>query len=319
MRKINLLDGDVAYLRHAFPVRDLVYWELGNFCTYKCSYCSPGFNSGSNPYQSTQIIQDTLKKLPPVLVIFSGGEPTFHPDFEKIVLEKPDHVVAGVVTNASRPYAFWERIISNLDLVILSYHNEFAQFDRFFKVAELVFKTHKRGGRVNVIMLPWKWDECVSVYNMVVEAGIPVTAKQLLKSFGNGCEGSVIQYTPEQINWLADASYPPHSGSTLIKIYNRNNEVIYNTSATELFVQGQTNFTGWKCHIPEQYLVIGSDGKAYNTSCDQKQIVGDIYNGFTFPNPPVICRTPICWCFSDIAGRKSSPNYNGPIPNEKLS
>ena len=315
MREINLSDADVAYIKYATPVRNLVYWEMGNTCTYKCSYCTPPFNAGNLPYHDTQAVQDTLKKLPTSLIIFSGGEPTFHPDFEKIVLEKPDHISIGVVTNASRPLAFWERIASKLSFVILSYHSEFAQLDRFMKVAQLILKERKINGRINVVMIPWMWDECVATYNEFVSAGLNVVAKQLLKSFGNGCKGSVIEYTPEQIEWLSNASHLHNDGGVLVNVYNKDHQVIHFTNATELFVLNQTNFNRWNCHVPEQYLVISSSGNAFNTSCDQKTAVGDIYNGFTFPNEAMVCKQQLCWCYGDIAGTKSAPGYTGDIPN----
>lgn len=314
MREINLKDPDVAYLKYANPMPSLVYWELGNFCSYRCSYCSPQFHIGDNPYQPFDTVMQVMNRLPPSLIIFSGGEPTFHPDIERIATERPTHISMSVVSNASRPFAFWERFAPTLDAAILSYHPEFVQFDRFFKVAELVHLDLKKNGRVNVLMLHSKWDECVAAYEKFAAAGIPVTAKEVLTSFGVGCVGSSSGYSEEQVAWLANASYPPASGSAKIKVYNREHQVINLTSASELFVKRQTNFKGWKCHVPEQYLVIKSTGEAFDTSCDQKRKVGDIYNGFTYPNEPITCKQNLCWCFSDIAGTKSPPTYDGPIP-----
>jgi organic radical activating enzyme len=314
MRNLNLSDSDVAYLRYASNVDSIVYWELGNFCTYKCSYCSSGFNDGTAPYHKTETVQATLNRLPNTLVLFSGGEPTFHPDFEKIVNESPSHTKIGMVSNASRPFAFWERIIDKMHFAILTYHPEYANIDRFFKVAEFVFKTHIKSGRVNVIMLPVQWDECVSVYNRLVEAGIPVIAKQVLSSFGPGCEGSIPTYTQEQLDWLSSAAFPATISNVRVNVYDKNHKVIYLTTANELLSNGQTNFNGWKCHVPERYLLITNRGSVFNTTCDQKKLVGNIYDGFTFPNEPMICEQNICWCFSDIAGRKSAPGFDGEIP-----
>ena len=69
------------------------YWSLGNTCTYSCSYCPEEFHSGSQPYQFTNAIQNTLKRMPPTFVMFTGGEPTYHPDFEKIETECRDQAI----------------------------------------------------------------------------------------------------------------------------------------------------------------------------------------------------------------------------------
>lgn len=318
MREINLTNSDIAYLSNARPVRPLIYWELGNFCSYKCSYCSPMFSSGSVPYQDTQVVQNTLKRFGGTFVIFSGGEPTLHPDFEKIIKEKPQGILIGVVSNASRPIAFWERAAPYLYFTILTYHPENAKLDKFLEIANLVYKVKKVIGRVNVVMLPERWDECVNVYNTFVNAGINVVAKQLLIGFGEGCKGSGLDYTPEQIDWIANSAFPTGVGSPSINVYNDKHEVIHFTSATELFAMKQTNFMGWKCYVPGQYLVISSVGNTFTTSCDQKEKVGNIFGEFTFPNEPIICQQKLCWAYSDVAGLKSSPNYNGPVPKSTV-
>ena len=94
---INLNDTSVGYI-DGIPRRDWwVYWVLGNYCNYKCSYCVPSLNSGSNKYHDVNVVLDTLKKLPPCMVRFSGGEPTLHPDFERIILEKPEHIRISIL------------------------------------------------------------------------------------------------------------------------------------------------------------------------------------------------------------------------------
>lgn len=314
MDEVDLKNEDVAYLRYTNNVDDIAYWELGNVCTYKCSYCSPVFHAGDVPYQDTQLIQNTLNRLPPMQILFSGGEPTFHPDFEKIVNERPAHIKIGMVSNASRPYAFWERIIDNMNFAILTYHPEYANFDRFFKVAELVYLKNKKSGRVNLIMLPAQWDECVDVYNKLSAAGVPVIAKQVLASFGKGCSGSIPDYTQEQIDWLSSAAFPPSTGNVRISVFDKDHQVIYLTSANELLAKNQTNFKGWTCHVPSQYLLITQGGFVFNTTCEQKKMVGTLKEGFTYPNPPMICKQNLCWCFTDIAGKKTAPGFTGEIP-----
>ena len=181
---MNIYDEEVREIKEAWDPEFFVLWNLGNQCTYKCSYCPEIFHSGSIPFQSTNDIQNFLKKLPKGHVMFTGGEATFHTDFEKIVLEKPDHLQISVISNASRPIAFWERISPSLKSVILTYHTEFAQFERFLATAELIYNTYKKTGRINLTMIPEKWEQCKEVYEKLLAANLRVIPKPLLEDFG---------------------------------------------------------------------------------------------------------------------------------------
>lgn len=193
---------DVAYMREFKEEELFVYWSVGTQCTYTCSYCPPMYHDGKFKYQLTDVIQKTLKKLPPAHVMLTGGEPTFHPDFERIVLEKPDHIKLSVISNASRPIPFWERISDHLHVVILTFHSEFADMDRFFRTAEHVFLKSRRKGLVNITMLPKNWDKCVLACQTLREAGITVVVKPILKNFGSNANTLIDEYTEEQIKWM---------------------------------------------------------------------------------------------------------------------
>lgn len=301
MNQINLNDPNVASIREKYKAEFYVIWLLGNQCTYKCSYCPSIFHDGSAKYQPTDVIQNVMKNLPKCNITFTGGEPTFHPDFEKIVLEKPDIVDISVISNASRPLAFWERIASKLRLVTLTYHMEYAIHDRFVSIAELVYKTHKKMGSINLIMLPNRWEECVQVYERLIEKGFRVVLKPLVENFGVGATQTVKEYTQDQLNWI---SLKNKSSYKLISVIGQNNEVIYETTPAELISLNQVNFEGWTCYTNTQCLCIDMIGDVYDTSCTQRTKVGNIYDGFTISTEPLICNQKFCWCYSDIIPKK---------------
>jgi MoaA/NifB/PqqE/SkfB family radical SAM enzyme len=247
------------------------------------------------------------------LIVFSGGEPTFHPEFERIVTEKPADLLMGVVTNAARPLAFWERVTPKMRYVILTYHTEYARFDRFRKVAECVYKTNKKFGRINVTMLPNRWNECVDVFEKFKAEGFPVIAKPILVDFGLQVDTTLPGYTAEQLEWISTAAYPTEDNSSPIDVYNHSGEVMYTTGPPELLAQGQTNFEGWECHTPMDYLMIVPNGNVFDTSCSQKRKVGTLKDGFTIATEPTTCRTTFCWCFSDLASKKVPPKRVIPI------
>jgi hypothetical protein len=252
---------------------------------------------------------NTLDKFPTCTVIFSGGEPTYHPDFEKILQRKPAHIRAGVISNAARPLAFWERIVSGLSFVILTYHADYANLERFLGVALLLYKQHSRPGCVNLIMVPDKWDYCINVYNTLRENGIHVRAKPLVEDFGLASSTLISAYTPDQLAWISNVSEETLPGSLHTVVYNRADQQMFVTNPAELLSQHQTNFKGWSCELPAEFMAVDFSGDIYNTSCPQRVHIGHINTGFTPNLSPILCEQDFCWNANGICGNKKSPNY----------
>jgi len=300
---MNIYDDEVREIKEAWDPEFFVLWNLGNQCTYKCSYCPDRFHSGSIPFQSTENIQNFLKKLPKSHVMFTGGEATFHYDFEKIVLEKPNHLQISVISNASRPIEFWKRISPNLKSVILTYHTEFAQFNRFLATADLIFNTCKKSGTINLTMIPEKWEQCIKVYENLLKANLRVTPKPLLEDFGIKANKVLTAYTPKQLEWISLKNQV--DGFKSMKVLDKNGNLLYNTNQSELLSSHQTNFNDWLCYTNTQRMYIEMDGSIHMATCGQRIKIGTIYDDIhNIPTDPFICKQNFCWCHSDILPRK---------------
>jgi len=300
---MNIYADEVSEIKELWGPEFFVLWNLGNQCTYKCSYCPEIFHSGSIPFQSTESIQTFLKRLPTAHVMFTGGEATFHTDFEKIVLEKPEHLQISVISNASRPIAFWERIGQKLKSVTLTYHTEFAQFDRFLSTAELIYNTYKLNGRINLTMIPEKWDQCTEVYEKLLAANLRVIPKPLLEDFGLKATKLSLAYTPEQLGWISSKNKSDSVKN--IQVLDKQGNIMYKTSPSELLSSKQTDFSGWTCYSNTQAMYIGMHGDIYMATCGQRIKIGTIYNeSYTIPTDPFLCEQKFCWCHSDILPRK---------------
>lgn len=308
MNELNLQDELVTQIRELHTNEYFVLWLLGNQCTYSCSYCPEHFHSGTIKYQPTELVQRILSELPKAHVMFTGGEATFHPDFEKIVLEKPEHIDISVISNASRPIGFWERITPHLKLVILTFHAEFAKIDRFLETCELIYNHHKKPGRVNLTMIPEKWDECIAAFNILTTAGIRVTAKPLVENFGFQADKVFSTYTPEHLQWITDAN----KGISFknIAVVGSDNNILYKTNPSELISANQTNFYGWECYTSTQTLYIDGDGTVFDTACKQRRNKGNIYTQYDLTTSSMTCRQNFCWCHADILPKKVKPNAN---------
>lgn len=275
-------------------------WMLGNQCTYKCSYCNDSYHGGNHKFPSKEKIFEVFNKFSsPIKVMFLGGEPTYHTEFEEIVLEKPSHVTLQVISNGSRPLAFWERISHKLDLIILTYHIEFAKLERF---AEIARACGGRLSRINLPMLPNRWDECVSVFVTLTNLGFKASPKVLLEDFGHSANKYLQGYNKEQLSWINDnQSDSTHS----LKLFDINGVVVKKTNPAELLSQNLTNFNGWECESPKWNISIVSDGRVFDTACKQRKQLGTINDGFTLTRSPIICKQNFCWCYSDLHTKKT--------------
>lgn len=281
----------------------LVSWVLGSYCTYSCSYCPEKYHDGKAAYHPTDIVQRILKSLPTNSnVLFTGGEPTFHPDFEKIILEKPDHVEISVISNGSRPYAFWERVAAKFKLVLLTYHIEHAIYDRFLQTAKLIYQENNNPGFVHLVMIPKRWDDCVNVYNMLSSEGIKVIAKPVIENFGFAATSISNLYTQEQLVWISE--HDDTEIVTTMALKDKDTKTLYEVSVAKLLTHKQTDFYNWECHAPLERLYINMDGRVFDTACGQRKCLGNIYQGFDLPDKPMICKQHFCWCQSDIMAKK---------------
>src|ERR1700756_4144631 len=133
MNKVDL--SQAVEFRNIQPNGMFVMWLLGNTCPYKCSYCNSDFNGGDFEFHSLETVQKGLALMPRAHVMFSGGEPKYHPKFEEILATKPDFINASVISNGARHKSFWERVVPELFSIILTFHVEFAfdKLDRFIE------------------------------------------------------------------------------------------------------------------------------------------------------------------------------------------
>lgn len=302
MDKLNLQNERIVKITEAHDSGYFILWILGNQCTYSCSYCPEHFHSGSIQYQPTDLIQRVLTELPKSHVMFTGGEATYHPDFEKIVLEKPNHIDISVISNASRPLHFWERISPSLKLVVLTYHAEFAKLDRFLEICKLVYIQNKRMGRVNLTMIPEKWDECVNAVKVLSENGITVIPKPLVENFGFASTKVLSTYTNDQLKWISNSTKNTEFKNILV--LDKDQKVLYKTNPSELISLRQTNFKGWECYTNTKTLYIDGDGTVFDTACRQRNNKGNIYSTYELSSSPMICEQDFCWCHSDIQPKK---------------
>lgn len=178
--------------------RDLfcVSWLLGRYCNYKCSYCWPYARSDEKDHRSTELVISTLDEIKRQArergfnsfhFSFSGGEPTLHPGYLKILehyandLENVNYQTCHMTSNISPGIGWFKKYIEatkNLHRVSItaSYHREFAVKEKF--ADKLVFlQENDVHVTINSVMVPELFEDTWEDMLYFHERGINVTLK----------------------------------------------------------------------------------------------------------------------------------------------
>lgn len=288
-------------MQSVYDIRGLlISWMFGNYCTYKCSYCNSDFNGGNHAYPSKEKVLEVFKRFPLSTVMLLGGEPTFHPDFEDIVQNKPKTLNLQIFSNASRPIAFWERTVDYLDSIYLTYHIEYAIPLRFKDIAEVC---GPKLARINLPMMPDRWNECLSAYDFLRSNNFKVSPKVVLDDFGAASSKYSSKYTKEQLAWVDQKQDDDFKN---IIFYNSKQEAIGKSNPANLLSQKLTDFNGWLCDSPKQNININASGQVYDTACGQRKLLGSLKDGFDPSTESTVCVQNFCWCYSDIHASKTN-------------
>lgn len=287
------------------PKHHTIVWLLGNTCPYSCSYCGPQFHDGSSPWQDADLVLSAMAKMPRAHVIFSGGEPSYHPQIERILTERPKNVKISMLSNASRPYDFWDRVHPLLLSVVFSYHIEQTKYDRFIEVAR---RYKDKIQRINLPMLMDRWEACLNVYWKLIEEGFRVSAKPIVENFGFEAS-KVVGYADWQREWIESHNEDRHANNLKVTFMDdrADPEAVFSiTSASRLLASGLTNFKGMSCETPTEFMNVDFDGTIWDASCKQRTAIGSLKDGWTVPQYGVVCEQDFCWCHTDINCTKSA-------------
>jgi MoaA/NifB/PqqE/SkfB family radical SAM enzyme len=205
-------------------------WDTGRRCNYDCTYCEATRHNNFSEHKSlTELLKtyefikqyadlyNQYRKHPvPTQINFTGGEPTANLNFWKLIehikTETPDFKL-GLTTNGAWNKKFLPKVLKYINWSTVSYHTEAA--DSLKKQAlDNIFMLHDAKASVNVnLMLHMDhWDECMGVYDQLIERGIRVSPRPIgdgaitVKGWFMDTDGSMRrtshEYTAEQQAWF---------------------------------------------------------------------------------------------------------------------
>lgn len=295
-----------------------VDWVLGTTCTYSCSYCPSVLHTGTHAWLSYDHFCRVVDHLRnhyqrPIQFLLSGGETTVDKTIgQKLEYLKQNDDRVVITSNGSRTANWWDRILDNVDEVILSCHPEFVDIDRFVQLARHCNTVTNVS--INMAMLPEIWDKCFEYACILAKKsnGYSIVTKPLRVNFGH----ELYPYTKEQLDLLTkypqfndlDPNWP--KPKTIKRPNKYTVEYSDGTSETldavKMVAEGMNRFRNYRCAIGMEKIAIRYDGlvtagswcKANRT----KHSIGNINDleNLQLPEHYVLCPHDVCVNVNDV-------------------
>jgi MoaA/NifB/PqqE/SkfB family radical SAM enzyme len=256
--------------------------NLGNICNYKCWYCWPGSNAGTDYWPNLEILQKNILILMQYYrknsnkkifdFHFVGGEPTHWTkllDFIKFLKSNSDCLIS-MTSNGSKKIDYWKQISPYFDRVTLSYHHQFVNKETFRDICDLLYEANVMIS-VSVMMDPNSWDKCIEGVEFLKKSKRTWTIRYV------ELIGDNFIYTPEQtiiikkhrarrcnLFWFFKNNKHYHSKVIVRDSDNKKHKFQDN----EILIKKLNHFKGWKCSVGVDWIHIQNDGKISGT-CNQ--------------------------------------------------
>ncbi len=309
--------GALVEVRHAHPDHErnvVINWAVSSVCNYRCGYCWDANHDGRNKFPSEERLQAVLAFIEKavrhyegrkVCFEFAGGEPTLWPALPD-VMSYASGLGADVrlISNGSGTLEMWERLRPLLSGgVLLSYHSESADDDRFIEKVELLRRSVSV--HVNVMMNPRRFEQCVdfarklSAIPDVMYTVHPVFVDSSKPQYRYSLEQEERLRSPEGIAPPPRMTKPQRTYRGLMKaVYSDSSSRTVNTE--KLLLEGLNQWRGWQCEIGRELLMVTVDGQVIDGWCSSARRHGYFWDpGLRLPDQGVVCRDRSC---NDMCG-----------------
>lgn len=326
-----------------------IEWESTLKCNLDCSYCGDGHNN-SIPHPS---LEDSLKTLDFIVdyvglkfyrrplhmqrasLNILGGESLFHPNILEILEyaeQKKKEVdwqfYVGTITNAVVGKRLWEKVVSKLDYVTVSFHAEaLPKQHAQVKTNLLYLKKQNKNFHVSIMMHPKHWDACINMVEFCEKHDIKHEKRQIDHDWFDWR----FNYTAEQAEYITGkrpAGIVKTAAAVLTGGVNLSSEgraccggqtLCTNTGCTK-FVDNR--FKGWYCSVDRYFLYIRqTTGEIFtNKDCrmnfdgevgpignlkDTESLLKRVEQG-TYA---IVCKKSRCWCGICAPKAKSKEDF----------
>lgn len=271
-----------------------VDWNLGNVCNLHCDYCHSGFHRGDLGFPDLdkaklfvdRVIAKNRASNRGVRFSFVGGEPTLYEGLPALC----EHIKTAwysvhVMSNGTAPLTVWDALIPHVDSVALTYHAR-ADFAHVASVAEAIRKAH-RSLVVIFAMDPRAFADQVAKAESLRDRGFQVELQPLYRD--HVARSVSYPYTAEQMALLFPQA---DHGDIILEGTNAHDSM---RSPDEVIHRKANSFTGMKCAIGLDQLVIDPKGNVWGGWCRVGGIIGNIHVGdFEAPREAFTCTKATC-------------------------
>jgi organic radical activating enzyme len=250
-----------------------------------------------------------------IIIAFSGGEPTLHPEFLEILkFLHANGVEVTMTSNGGKGVDWWKEAEPYIAHLVISYHPEFSKFDKIYEKIEFL---HQHCWiNLDFMMHPDHWDQQIKYANEFKKfsKNVGIVYLPIQQNFGTTNEGLLHSYTDEHRALLANPpnhysrwNVPAHKVAHSRGYLGRGIHMVhYDDGSSErldykkLIGNDLNQFMGMTCNIGLESLIL-EFGDVYRGYC---HVGGKITNllddDFDLPTKPVICTKGRCACSVDI-------------------
>jgi sulfatase maturation enzyme AslB (radical SAM superfamily) len=279
-----------------------VDWNLGNACNFKCTYCHPWFKSGTNRFPDINKAKLLVNRIAEkhhesnrlVRFSFVGGEPTLYrhlPSLCRHIKESAWYQVS-ISTNASASLEYWTDLMPWIDIVSITHHEGKADFQHTKAVVELLrgqFKTV----HVAFAMMPHTFDASMARMEELRALGVSAYPQPLYED--HALRKRLMPYTKAQRAIL----FPNEASDMVIETDKGTREM---PSSDHMIYKKMNSFTGMRCGIGVDQIVIDQDGTIRGGWCRVGGALGNVHDGdFEIPTEAIVCTKETCNNPMDLA------------------
>ena len=279
-----------------------IEWNLGKRCNYDCSYCPAFIHDNTSPHTDIVTLKQTVDKLvklpKPVRLSFTGGEPTVHPEFDRLVDYCREQKIEfiSVTTNATRKASYYLDL--KVSQIVFSLHFEY-DWERCLETiinvgASDIREDQRKKILVHVMAIHNKMDEVKRAVNRLEFYEIPYAIRRVRWTENEDHDiFDDLKYDGKDLDWIKErtATVEPNVIIDDDKLYHANDVIKLHLN----------QYKGWSCNAGIESLMINYDGDVHRATCRVGGSLGNIYdNTFIVPTEPIICTRNYCTCAADI-------------------
>jgi MoaA/NifB/PqqE/SkfB family radical SAM enzyme len=276
-----------------------IEWNLGKRCNLDCTYCPAEIHDNFSPHTRLDKLMHTVDKIAKLQnprISFTGGEPTVHPAFEKLLEYARSKIKwLSVTTNGTRTLDFYERIPVNY--IVFSLHFEDPHWKRRLQTV-LDFATttesmsHPKDFHIALMAHQDYMPEVKHAASFLTGFNVPFTVRRIRWTEKHDWFDD-LKYNQNDLDWILNVNATADA-NTLIDDFEL-------AHANDVIKQHRNKFKDWNCKAGIESLMINWDGEVHRATCRVGGSLGNIYNdSFEQPEDPIVCTREWCTCAADV-------------------